>query len=162
MFTIWEFVIARLRAYTPFMEQTAKSGVKDCNCWVLRQAARRISNFYDSELAPTGLRATQFAILALVSDMGEASVNSVAERLLLDRTTAGKNLRPLEKAGLISIGAAKNDARQRAISLTRTGLATLKQAVPLWRKAQSRFETANGSVKAAQLRAMLRELKVEA
>jgi DNA-binding MarR family transcriptional regulator len=144
------------------MEQTVKSGVKDCNCWVLRQAARRISNFYDGELAPSGLRATQFAIMALVNDMGEASVNSVAEKLALDRTTAGKNLRPLEKAGLVSIGAAKNDARQRAISLTKAGQATLKQAVPLWRRAQSRFEAANGTAKAAQLRAMLRDLKLEA
>lgn len=144
------------------MEQTVKSGVKDCNCWVLRQAARRISNFYDGELAPSGLRATQFAIMTLVNDMGEASVNSVAEKLALDRTTAGKNLRPLEKAGLVSIGAAKNDARQRAISLTKAGQATLKQAVPLWRRAQSRFEAANGTAKAAQLRAMLRDLKLEA
>jgi DNA-binding MarR family transcriptional regulator len=144
------------------MEQTAKLGVKDCNCVALRRAARRISNFYDAELASSGLRATQFAILAVLHDMGEASVNSVAERLALDRTTAGKNLRPLEKAGLISVGASKNDARQHAISLTRAGQAALKQAVPLWRKAQSRFETANGAAKAAQLRAMLRDLKVDA
>jgi DNA-binding MarR family transcriptional regulator len=143
------------------MDQTVRSGVKDCNCWMLRQAARRISNFYDSELAPSGLRATQFAILAFINDMGESSVNSMAERLALDRTTAGKNLRPLEKAGLISIGAAKNDARQRVISLTKQGQVTLKQAVPLWRKAQSRFEAANGAAKAAQLRAMLKDLKLE-
>jgi DNA-binding MarR family transcriptional regulator len=142
------------------MEQ--KLGIKDCNCAALRRAARRISNFYDAELAPSGLRATQFAILALVNELGEASVNSVAEKLALDRTTAGKNLRPLEKAGLISVGAAKRDARQRAISLTKTGYAALKQALPLWRRAQSRFETANGTAKAMQLRTMLRELKVEA
>src|SRR5579884_2825629 len=143
------------------MEQAAKPGLKECNCVALRRAARRISNFYDAELAPSGLRATQFAILGLVHEMGEASVNSVAEKLELDRTTAGKNLRPLEKAGLISIGASRSDARQRAISLTKTGAAALKQAVPLWRRAQSRFEAANGAAKAAQLRAMLRDLKIE-
>lgn len=145
------------------MEQTAKLGVNDCNCAALRRAARRISNFYDSELAPTGLRATQFAILALVNEMEQASVNNVAERLGLDRTTAGKNLRPLEKAGLISVAASKTDARQHVISLTKTGFAALKQAVPLWRRAQARFEAANGgTAKALQLRTMLRELKVEA
>ena len=144
------------------MEQQAKLGIKDCNCAALRRAARRISNFYDSELAPAGLRATQFAILALVNELEQASVNSVAEKLGLDRTTAGKNLRPLEKAGLISVSASKNDARQHAISLTKAGFATLKQAVPLWKKAQTRFETANGAAKTTQLRTMLRELKIEA
>ena len=143
------------------MEQNAKLGIRDCNCAALRRAARRISNFYDGELAPSGLRATQFAILALVNEMEQASVNAVAEKLGLDRTTAGKNLRPLEKAGLISVTSSKSDARQHAISLTKTGSATLKQALPLWRRAQSRFETANGTVKAAQLRTMLRDLKVE-
>jgi DNA-binding MarR family transcriptional regulator len=144
------------------MEQNAKLGIRDCNCAALRRAARRISNFYDGELAPSGLRATQFAILALVNEMEQASVNNVAERLGLDRTTAGKNLRPLEKAGLISVASSKSDARQHVISLTKTGYATLKQALPLWRRAQGRFETANGTVKAAQLRTMLRDLKVEA
>jgi DNA-binding MarR family transcriptional regulator len=144
------------------MEQTTKLGVKDCNCVALRRAARRISNFYDAELAPSGLRATQFAILVLVNELGEASVNSVAEKLELDRTTAGKNLRPLEKAGLISVGAARNDARQHAISLTKAGQTVLKQAVPLWRRAQSQFEVANGVAKATQLRALLRDLKIDA
>jgi DNA-binding MarR family transcriptional regulator len=144
------------------MEQMARPGIGECNCAALRRAARRISNFYDSELAPSGLRATQFAILALVSGLEQASVNSVAERLGLDRTTAGKNLRPLEKAGLISVSASKNDARQHVISLTKAGAATLKQALPLWRRAQSRFETANGTAKVTQLKTMLRDLKIEA
>lgn len=140
------------------MEQTAKLGVRDCNCVALRRAARRVTNFYDSQLAPSGLRATQFAILALVHELEQAPVNSVAEKLDLDRTTAGKNLRPLEKAGLIHVAASKSDARQRLISLTKTGHAALKQALPLWRRAQMRFEAANGPVKAAQLRAVLRDL----
>jgi DNA-binding MarR family transcriptional regulator len=143
-------------------QQTTKLGIRDCNCAALRRAARRISNYYDSELAPVGLRATQFAIMALVHEMEQASVNSVAERLELDRTTAGKNLRPLEKAGLISVSASKSDARQRVIGLTKTGLATLKQAVPLWKRAQARFETANGTAKAAQLRALLKDIRIDA
>lgn len=142
------------------MDQVAKLGVKDCNCVALRRAARRITNFYDGQLAPSGLRATQFAILALVHELEQASVNSVAEKLGLDRTTAGKNLRPLEKAGLISVTASKSDARQRLISLTKTGHASLKQAVPLWRRAQNRFEAANGPGKTAQLRAMLGDLTI--
>ena len=143
------------------MEQSAKSGLVACNCMALRRAARSISNFYDGQLAPSGLRATQFAILALVNTLEEASVNAVAERLALDRTTAGKNLRPLEAAGLVSIAPSKKDGRQRAIRLTKAGKAALKAAMPLWRRAQTRFESANGADKAAALRATLGSLKFQ-
>jgi DNA-binding MarR family transcriptional regulator len=138
-----------------------KFGIRDCNCASLRRAARRLTSFYDSQLAPSGLRATQFAILALVNEMEEVSVNVIAERLGLDRTTAGKNLRPLEQAGFIEVVAARHDARQRAISVTRAGHAALKTAVPLWRQAQSRFEAANGADKAAMLRETLKELVLD-
>jgi DNA-binding MarR family transcriptional regulator len=143
------------------MEQTAKLGVKDCNCVALRRAARRISNFYDAELASSGLRATQFAILAVLHDMGEASVNSVAERLALDRTTAGKNLRPLEKAGLIKVAPSASDGRMRVITLSREGYNVLKKAVPLWRAAQKSFEKWNGAENSATLRATLHGLRLE-
>ncbi|HEY4273905.1 MAG TPA: MarR family winged helix-turn-helix transcriptional regulator [Rhizomicrobium sp.] len=138
-----------------------KFGVRDCNCASLRKAARRLTSFYDNQLAPSGLRATQFAILALVNELDEVSVNVIAERLGLDRTTAGKNLRPLEQAGLVEVVSAKHDARQRAISVTRAGHAALKVAVPLWRQAQSRFEEANGPEKAAALRDTLKELVLD-
>jgi DNA-binding MarR family transcriptional regulator len=133
--------------------------IRDCNCLALRRAARLISNFYDSALAASGLRATQFAILALVQEKGEASVNEIAEKLALDRTTAGKNLKPLNAAKLITIAPSEKDARQRAVRVTRAGLARLKIAVPLWRKAQARFEAANGAQQAGELRLRLRALK---
>ncbi len=136
-----------------------KPALRDCNCVALRKAARRISNFYDAQLATSGLRATQFAILALVHELGEASVNVIAEKLALDRTTAGKNLRPLEQTGLVKVAPSKHDRRQRAISVTRAGQAALKIAVPLWRQAQNRFEAANGAENAAALRESLRALK---
>ena len=138
-----------------------KFGIRDCNCASLRKAARRLTSFYDSQLAPSGLRATQFAILALVNEMDEVSVNAIADRLGLDRTTAGKNLRPLEQAGLVEVVSAKHDGRQRAISVTKAGHAALKLAVPLWKQAQSRFETANGAEKAAVLRETLKTLQFD-
>ncbi len=138
---------------------TRKSSPSECNCNLLRRAARRISNFYDAQMAPCGLRGSQFSILALVRREGEVTVNSIADRLELDRTTAGKNLRPLQAAGLVRIAPSKNDRRARAITLTGAGLKTFRQAVPLWRKAQSRFEALNGKSNAAALRALLKNLK---
>ena len=140
------------------MSGMAKLGVRDCNCNALRRAARRISNFYDSELAASGLRATQFAILASINDVGEATASAIAERLELDRTTMGRNLRPLEREGLIRRGVSKMDGRSRAITLSKSGFEKLKSALPLWQRAQAKFERDN---KAAGLRKTLASLKID-
>src|SRR6266849_4933426 len=124
---------------------TAMMPFEQCNCLALRRASRRLTNFYDSKLAPTGLRVTQYAILALLGKLGGVSVNNLAERLDLDRTTMGKNLRPLERLKYVKITPSPTDGRSRTIMLTTAGGAVLKAARRLWRRAQADFEKANGS-----------------
>ena len=70
-----------------------------------------------------------------------------------------KNLRPLQAAKLVQVIPSKHDKRARAITLTELGRKTFRQAVPLWRKAQSRFESLNGKETSAQLRSVLKNLK---
>ena len=77
--------------------------IHHCNCFTVRKAARRISRFYDDVLQPTGLRITQFLILAALAKVESASVNELAERLDLERTAMGKTLGPLDRDGLIRI-----------------------------------------------------------
>ena len=137
------------------------NGMEECNCMALRRAARRISRMYDDELASTGLRATQFAILAILGAVGKLSVNELAARLELDRTTTGKNLRPLERDKLVVVAVSASDRRSRTISLTPAGLKNLRAAYPLWRGAQERFETANGKQRASALRSELNGLRIE-
>jgi DNA-binding MarR family transcriptional regulator len=143
------------------MEETGRRlGIEQCNCAMLRRASRRISQFYDSKLAPTGLRVTQYTILALLRELRELSVNEMAKHLVLDRTTTGKNLRPLERAGFVRVAPSAADARSRKITLTAEGLAALKAAAPRWREAQRQFEESNGQEAVAALRATLMQLKV--
>ena len=134
--------------------------IEDCNCMSLRKAARRISNFYDAMLSPTGLRATQYSILALLNELGAVSINDLANRLDLDRTTTGKNMRPLTFAKLIKMRPSPIDGRSRVVQLTRHGAATLKAARPFWRKAQQEFESANGERLSRNLRRTLSTLRV--
>lgn len=133
----------------------------ECNCLALRKAARRVTNFYDAELAPAGLRTTQFSILAIASRNDEMTVSALADRLALDRTTAGKNLRPLEAARLIKVAPLKTDRRVRAISITPAGREKFLEARPLWLKAQTRFETLNGAQPLAALRATLKNIQLD-
>jgi DNA-binding MarR family transcriptional regulator len=134
--------------------------LEDCHCMSLRKAARGISNFYDAMLAPAGVRATQYSILAVLHQLGGASINDLAARLDLDRTTTGKNMRPLAHAGLIEVVPSPTDGRSRVVQLTPQGAATLAAARPLWQRAQLEFERANGATFSRNLRRTLSALKV--
>jgi DNA-binding MarR family transcriptional regulator len=124
----------------------------------MRKATRRITQYYDDKLAPSGLRTTQFSILQLIRLAEEISVRSLAEYLDLDRTTAGKNLQPLLRAGHIRIVKSARDARTHAISLTAKGKTALAKASPLWNEAQAGFEHANAANGLAALRSALASL----
>ena len=69
-----------------------------CNCAALRQAARRVTKLYDDALAPIGLGANQFSILARLSLVGPRTIQDLARLLVMDRSTLGHLLRPLENA----------------------------------------------------------------
>ena len=76
-----------------------------CNCLALRQAARHISQLYDSYLSSEGLRTTQFSILAKLNRLGPLSINELAKSMVMDRTTLGRAIRPLERDKLLTIEA---------------------------------------------------------
>jgi DNA-binding MarR family transcriptional regulator len=124
-------------------------------------AARRVTVFYDGCLRPSGLTMVQFGLLNLIQSGSKGSVSALAARAGLDRTTAGRTLRPLVKTGLVRIERSARDGRQRDISLTRAGKKAIAQAEPLWHRAQQNFEAANGEMFSQSLRASLRGLKLE-
>src|SRR5712672_1684219 len=127
-----------------------------CNCFAVRAAARHVTQSYDQFLAPTGLRTTQFAILSKLKQKGPLTINALAEELVVDRTTLGRNILPLERDGLIRIAPSAADARSKELQLSTKGAARLADAAPKWIEAQKRFESAYGKGRSAELRALLR------
>lgn len=125
----------------------------------LRRAARRVSQAYDEALAPAGLGVAQFSILATVRGWDGLNVQSLAEKLELDATTCGRNLRPLERDGLVKLEVDAEDRRGRRISLTEEGRGRLESAVVLWNAAQRAFEEANGKRRVRELREELAGLR---
>lgn len=109
-----------------------------CTCANLRKATRVVTQVYDAALQPTGLRATQFTVLATLSKRGDLPLTRLAEALVMDRTTLTRNLKPLVGKGFVRIDQ-DEDQRVRRISLTVAGKNTLNEALPNWRKAQSRL-----------------------
>jgi DNA-binding MarR family transcriptional regulator len=137
---------------------SAGSSLQDCNCLAIRQAARHVSQFYDHLFAPTGLRATQFAILSRLRRDGPMTINALAAALVMDRTTLGRNILPLQRDGLIEIVASPTDRRRRQLCLSAAGADKLALAIERWRVAQTRFDTVFGGERAAALRDLLREV----
>jgi DNA-binding MarR family transcriptional regulator len=129
-----------------------------CNCTALRKATRRISQLYDTALAPSGLKTTQRAILAQLGRSEPASVGQLAEALVMDAGALAHTLKPLERDRLIAVTVDPDDRRSRMITLTRQGRAKLAESDALWAKAQAGFEAAFGRVESEALRQALQLL----
>lgn len=135
-----------------------RSSALECNCLALRQAARHVTQFYDRHLGEAGLRATQFSILKKIHRLGRTTINALAAEMVMDRTTLGRNILPLEREGLIVIEQAPSDRRIRALRLTPAGKRRLTRALQLWAEAQAQFEASFGGKRSAQLRSILRSV----
>ncbi len=109
-----------------------------CTCGNLRTAARVITQFYDDLLRPSGLLITQFKLLGALAAQGPVAISPLAEQLGLDPTTLARNLKPLERDGLVAI-AIGEDRRTRMVHLTEQGQKALDEALPLWEEAQARI-----------------------
>ena len=131
--------------------------VSRCNISAVKKAARRLSLLYDTVLAPTGLKSTQYGILSALNSRGAAlpTVGELAEELVMDRSTLGQNLRPLERDQLVRLLTDPKDRRSRLIALTQQGIAKVNEAAKYWRIAQDCFETTFGKQEAAELRSVL-------
>ena len=129
---------------------------EDCNCFVVRAAARHVTQCYDQFLASSGLRTTQFSILARLKRRGPLTISELAESMVMDRTTLGRNILPLERDGLIRIEATASDRRAKELHLTKDGEKRVEAARKGWQAAQTRFEAVFGVKRAADLRALLR------
>ena len=131
---------------------------EDCNCFAVRSAARHVTQFYDQFLVPIGLRTTQFSILAKLKRLGPLTINALAEEMVMDRTTLGRNILPLERDGLIQVEPVSTDRRAKELHLTSAGEKCLQAGIKAWTQAQTQFETTVGAKRAAELRTMLRSV----
>ena len=63
------------------------------------------------------------------------SITALAKFMGMDRSTLTRNLRPLEKEGLITLGD-EGWRRSRTLEITKAGRSRLREALPLWSSAQ--------------------------
>ncbi len=91
--------------------------------------------FLDRHLAPAGLTAAQFGLMALVAAVSDDTLGALAQRAGMDQSTLSRNLDVLARLGWIEIATVERDRRKRAVWLTEAGARKLEAAMPLWREA---------------------------
>ena len=100
-------------------------GTEYCACSNLRRAARAVTQLFDAELKPTGIRSTQFVLLVAIAELAPISLGRLAQILVIDRTTLSRSLRLMEKHDFVT--------------LLPKGRDVLARSMPFWRDAQRRF-----------------------
>jgi len=110
-----------------------------CAGLTVRQAARRLTQRFDDALKQSGLTLAQAGLMALIATSEDDRIAALATRAGLDPSTLSRNLRALERDGLIEIATVEKDLRRRAVWLTESGVRRLQAALPAWREAQARI-----------------------
>lgn len=125
-------------------------------CTTVRRADRTLNRLYDEALQPSGLLTTQYALLSTLSRVGKPMLHStLAEAQLMAPATLSRNLKPLQRDGLVTI-APGDDRRTRYVALTDAGREALEQARPLWRAMQDHVEATVG---VERIDSLLKELQ---
>jgi DNA-binding MarR family transcriptional regulator len=140
---------------------TEREVVERCACHKVRMAARAVTRLYDDTLRSSGLRATQLSVLVAVGIDEAMSITALAKFMGMDRSTLTRNLSPLEKEGLIRVGL-EGWRRSRAVEMTKKGRSRLREALPLWEKAQQTLKRKLGDRKWDVIRGDLDDLIREA
>lgn len=125
-----------------------------CTNLKLRQFMRRVSQFYDAEMAQVGLKTTQYSLLSYVDKLGPVRPGELAEGLKMDASTLTRNLKPLVDAGWVVVSAGE-DARSRLVSLTPAGREKRAEAKRRWKVAQEGINRLLGAEQVVALHALI-------
>jgi DNA-binding MarR family transcriptional regulator len=137
-----------MRAYTRVMDSP-------CYCAALRAATRRLGAAYDAALEPFGINIAQFSLMRNIARRQSISLTDLGKMLELDRSTIGRNVRVLERSGLVTSGRGADDQREAIVSLTKRGLRVLDDAGPAWMACQREIEVRIGKKRVSDLRNIL-------
>jgi DNA-binding MarR family transcriptional regulator len=101
----------------------------------VRRLSRVVSAIYDDAFGPLKLKISQFGILAMLSRRGPSSAVDLCRLVVMDKSTASRNLHRMRRRGWISV-TPDSSGPGRKVSLTPQGEQILQKAYPLWRGAQ--------------------------
>ncbi len=111
------------------------STMENCVCFNLRWVARAVTQFYDAEMRRHGIRPTQGTILASLTTKDSWNMAELSDWLGMERTTLVRNLRPLQRDGLVQISGGGR-GRLVELAITAKGRKQIEKLAPAWKSAQ--------------------------
>src|SRR5216117_2392860 len=112
------------------------AAAENCVCFNLRWVTRAVTQFYDAEMRRHGIRPTQGSILASLNSKESWNMAELSDQLGMDRTTLVRNLRPLQRDGLVQTNGGGRGNRVE-VAITAKGRKQIEKLTPAWKSAQS-------------------------
>ena len=129
---------------------------KGCTNLQLRQLTRRVSQRYDAEMAPIGLKTTQYSLLSYVVKLGPSRPADLAQAMAMEPSTLTRNLKPLITAGWVEVTAG-SDGRSRSVCATSAGREKRAEAQRHWKHAQEDLNQTLGPSRVLALHVLIQE-----
>lgn len=127
-----------------------------CTNFKLRQLTRVVTQRYDADVAPSGLKTTQYSLLTHAEKLGPVRPVDLAAQLQMTASTLSRNLQLLVDAGWLSVDPG-HDARSRLVRITPAGIVKRREAQKLWRQAQLRLNQLLGDERVVRLHQLIEE-----
>jgi DNA-binding MarR family transcriptional regulator len=112
------------------------SAAENCVCFNLRRVTRVVTQCYDAQMRRHGIRPTQWSILAALNAQASWTMAELSDRLGMERTTLVRNLRPLQRDGLVQVGGGGHGNRVEP-AITAKGRKQIEKLTPAWKSAQN-------------------------
>jgi DNA-binding MarR family transcriptional regulator len=112
------------------------SAMENCVCFNLRWVTRKVTQFFDAEMRRHGIRPTQGTILASLITKDSWNMAELSDWLGMERTTLVRNLRPLQRDGLLRVSGGGR-GRLVELAIAAKGRKQMEKLMPAWKSAQS-------------------------
>ncbi len=128
--------VAVVHIHIKMSKELDMTAVENCVCFNLRRVTRIATQFYDAEMRRHGIRPTQGSILSSLQAKASWNMAELSDWLGMDRTTLVRNLRPLQRDGLVQISGGGRGNRVE-LAITAKGRKQIEKLTPAWKSAQS-------------------------
>lgn len=141
--------------HTLMAKELDLTAMENCVCFNLRWVTRTFTQFFEAQLRQHDLLPTQTPILGALAARQEANMAELSDWLGMDRTTLVRNLRPLERDGLVKVNG-RGRGGKVTLAITPKGKSALARLMPEWRAVQQKAIKTLGEKRWA---AILRDLE---
>lgn len=100
-------------------------------CFPIYAASRLVIREYQPFLEKLGITYPQYLVLMVLWEKDDVSVNSIANKLILNTNTLTPLLKRMEQQGLVARSRSARDERKVIITLTEAGLQLKQQAATI-------------------------------